>query len=77
MLEMPHAGKDHSGIGLVRRFNSLLVTFGTAGLDDRRYSSISGNLNTIRHGEEGIGCHHRTSGTFPGTFHRHETGIDP
>ena len=76
MFEMANASENHGGAGFVGSLDSLVITLGTARLDDRRYSGVGTHLHAIRHREECIRGHHSPPGPFAGPFHGQEAGID-
>ena len=66
MLEVAHAGEDHSDVVLVALLDGVRIADRTARLDDGRDSGCCGSLDTVVKREERIRGHDRADCFFTG-----------
>lgn len=59
MPKMPSMREHHCCPAVVARRDCVLVALRAAGLDDRGYTGVEQDLNTVREGEERVGGRHR------------------
>src|SRR5687768_7027009 len=64
VLEMATAGEDHRHVVTVGDLDRHLVTDAASGLDDGSHARLGGDLDAVREGEVGVGCHDRERRPF-------------
>src|SRR5262249_21726712 len=74
VTEVPHAGKHHRHVVLIRCGDDLGVAPAAAGLNDGADAEAGGNIDIVTEGEEGIGSHYCSgkSELLIGCLHRRE-----
>ncbi len=74
--EVADAGENQCDIALVRCGDYFVITDRAAGGDDGRDAELTGLIDIVSEGEEGIGRHHGSFGWKAGLHRRDFGGID-